>query len=53
MTRAAFGALLGGALDLVEAMNDGRVAVDGDPAVFGRLVGLLDPPDPDFAIVTP
>jgi alkyl sulfatase BDS1-like metallo-beta-lactamase superfamily hydrolase len=53
LTRALFGALLGGALDLVEAIGDGRVVVNGDPAVFGRLARLLDPPDPDFSIVTP
>jgi hypothetical protein len=29
------------------------VRVDGDPDVRGRLVALLDEPDPDFAIVTP
>jgi alkyl sulfatase BDS1-like metallo-beta-lactamase superfamily hydrolase len=53
LTRPLFGALLGGALDLGEAIGDGRVVVDGDPAVFGRLASLLDPPDPDFSIVTP
>jgi hypothetical protein len=25
----------------------------GDPAVLGRLTGLLDTPDPAFPIVTP
>ncbi|MFC1399754.1 MULTISPECIES: alkyl/aryl-sulfatase [Streptacidiphilus] len=29
------------------------VAVTGDVAVLGRLLALLDSPDPDFAIVTP
>ncbi|MGW8885274.1 alkyl/aryl-sulfatase [Streptomyces sp. NPDC055749] len=29
------------------------VGVEGDPGVLKRLVGLLDTPDPNFAIVTP
>ncbi|MFG2768692.1 alkyl sulfatase C-terminal domain-containing protein, partial [Streptomyces rubiginosohelvolus] len=29
------------------------VSVQGDPQVFATLTGLLDTPDPDFAIVTP
>jgi len=29
------------------------ITVDGDPAVLGRLMAVLDAPDPDFAIVTP
>ncbi len=29
------------------------VAFVGDPAVLGRLMAVLDTPDPDFAIVTP
>ena len=29
------------------------VTVEGDPAVLSRLMGLLDSPDPNFAIVTP
>ncbi|WP_406466077.1 MBL fold metallo-hydrolase [Streptomyces sp. NBC_00111] len=29
------------------------VGVQGDPQVFATLTGLLDTPDPDFAIVTP
>ncbi|MFC1444005.1 alkyl sulfatase dimerization domain-containing protein [Streptacidiphilus sp. N1-10] len=39
------GALAGRGLD--------GVAVTGDVAVLGRLLALLDSPDPDFAIVTP
>jgi alkyl sulfatase BDS1-like metallo-beta-lactamase superfamily hydrolase len=27
--------------------------MSGDPAVLGRLMSLIDNPDPDFAIVTP
>jgi alkyl sulfatase BDS1-like metallo-beta-lactamase superfamily hydrolase len=53
MTRPVLGGLLGGMLDLSEAIADGRITVDGDVEDFGRLVALLDPPDGDFAIVTP
>jgi len=27
--------------------------LDGDAALFAELLGLLDPPDPSFAVVTP
>ncbi len=40
-------------LDLVAALTDGTVQVDGDPAVLGRLVGYVAPVDPGFDIVTP
>jgi alkyl sulfatase BDS1-like metallo-beta-lactamase superfamily hydrolase len=29
------------------------VAIDGDASVLTRLIGLLDEPDPTFAVVTP
>jgi alkyl sulfatase BDS1-like metallo-beta-lactamase superfamily hydrolase len=29
------------------------VAVDGDASGLTRLIGLLDEPDPTFAIITP
>ena len=45
MTRAALPGLLLGRTD--------GVTLDGDPAVLGRLMAVLDAPDPDFAIVTP
>lgn len=53
LSRQALGALLAGVLDLGEAVADGRISVDGDSAVLPRLVGLLDPPDETFPIVTP
>ncbi len=53
LSRQALGALLAGVLDLGEAVADGRISVDGDSAVLARLVGLLDPPDETFPIVTP
>jgi alkyl sulfatase BDS1-like metallo-beta-lactamase superfamily hydrolase len=35
------------------ALAAAGVRVDGDPTALGRLVGALEAPDPDFAIVTP
>jgi hypothetical protein len=32
---------------------DGAVTIAGDPAGFQRLLSLIAPVDPDFAIVTP
>jgi alkyl sulfatase BDS1-like metallo-beta-lactamase superfamily hydrolase len=49
MPRAALGALMSGA-------DPGTIEgaeVSGDPTVLGTLLGVLDAPDPDFAIVTP
>lgn len=45
-------ALLGGQ-DLSEMIGSGKVTVDGDATALAELVGYLDAPDPDFAIVTP
>jgi alkyl sulfatase BDS1-like metallo-beta-lactamase superfamily hydrolase len=53
LSRAALVGLVTGSLDLAGAMDDGTVAVDGDPAVLGRLVALLAPVDPAFDIVVP
>jgi alkyl sulfatase BDS1-like metallo-beta-lactamase superfamily hydrolase len=44
-TRAALPGLLAGHTD--------GVSLEGDAAVLGRLMALLEAPDPDFAIVTP
>ena len=41
---------------LIGLLLDGRtegVEMSGDPGVLATLVGLLDTPDPDFAVVTP
>jgi ubiquinone biosynthesis protein UbiJ len=40
-------------VDLKAGIADGTVTVDGDPADLQRLVDLLAPVNPDFAIVTP
>lgn len=53
LTRHALIGLVTGMLDLASALADGTVSVVGDPADLARLVSLLAPVDPDFAIVTP
>ena len=53
LSRRALIGLVTGLVDLATALGDGTVVVDGDPADLGRLVSLLAPVDPDFAIVTP
>jgi alkyl sulfatase BDS1-like metallo-beta-lactamase superfamily hydrolase len=45
LPRAALVGVLAGQLD--------GVSIEGDPTVLGRLMAVLDAPDPDFAIVTP
>ncbi len=39
--------------DMAAMIGDGRVTVEGDAGKLAELVGYLDAPDPDFAIVTP
>lgn len=53
LTRGALIGLVTGSLDLQQTVEEGTVAVEGDPADLRRLVSLLAPVDPDFAIVTP
>jgi alkyl sulfatase BDS1-like metallo-beta-lactamase superfamily hydrolase len=53
LTRPVLVGLITGSIDLVEALGDGTVTVDGDPAILGSLVGVVAPVDPDFAVVTP
>ena len=45
-------AVLGGK-DLGEMISGGSVEVDNNSAALTELIGYLDAPDPDFAIVTP
>lgn len=40
-------------IDAAAALGDGRMVIDGDLGVLGRLVGLVAPVDRDFPIVTP
>ena len=51
--REALNQLLLKAADLGELVESGRLRVEGDGAKLGELLGLLDEPDPGFAIVTP
>lgn len=51
--RRALTELLSGSSELVDLANGGRLSVEGDGVKLGELLGLLDDPDPGFAIVTP
>jgi alkyl sulfatase BDS1-like metallo-beta-lactamase superfamily hydrolase len=51
--RAAFNRLIAGVAQPLDLVTDGDLVIEGDAALFGELLGLLDPPDPNFAIVTP
>jgi alkyl sulfatase BDS1-like metallo-beta-lactamase superfamily hydrolase len=51
--REALNQLLLGAAEIGELAEGGRLRVEGDGAKLGELLGLLDEPDPGFAIVTP
>jgi alkyl sulfatase BDS1-like metallo-beta-lactamase superfamily hydrolase len=51
--REALTELLLKTADIGELAGDGRLEVEGDGAKLGELLGLLDEPDPGFAIVTP
>jgi alkyl sulfatase BDS1-like metallo-beta-lactamase superfamily hydrolase len=51
--RSALNEVLGGAVSLEQLIASGRLGVEGDQSKLGELLGLLDPPDPGFAIVTP
>lgn len=49
----AFNRLIAGAAEPQDLVASGDLAIEGDAARFGELLGLLDPPDPNFAMVTP
>jgi alkyl sulfatase BDS1-like metallo-beta-lactamase superfamily hydrolase len=51
--RRALNEMLGKEADLAELAQSGRLRVEGDGEKLGELLGLLDEPDPGFAIVTP
>jgi alkyl sulfatase BDS1-like metallo-beta-lactamase superfamily hydrolase len=51
--REALDQLLLEIADIGELAESGRLRVEGDGAKLGELLGLLDEPDPGFAIVTP
>ena len=45
--------LFGGLISLADQVAAGDITVAGDITSVAALAGLLDRPDPDFAIVTP
>jgi alkyl sulfatase BDS1-like metallo-beta-lactamase superfamily hydrolase len=45
--------VIAGSATIEEIVTSGRLTIDGDQTALGRLLGLLDPPDPQFAIVVP
>jgi alkyl sulfatase BDS1-like metallo-beta-lactamase superfamily hydrolase len=51
--RSALNELFAGITPMPELLQAGRLRVEGDAAKLGELLGLLDQPDPSFAIVTP
>ena len=51
--RSALNDVVAGSATLEEVTCAGRLRVEGDQAKLGELLGLLVPPDPRFAIVTP
>jgi alkyl sulfatase BDS1-like metallo-beta-lactamase superfamily hydrolase len=51
--REALNQLLLKTAEIGELAESGRLRVDGDGVKLGELLGLLDEPDPGFAIVTP
>jgi alkyl sulfatase BDS1-like metallo-beta-lactamase superfamily hydrolase len=51
--RRALNEMLAKTADLAELAQSGRLRVEGDGEKLGQLLGLLDEPDPGFAIVTP
>lgn len=53
LTRPLLIGLITEQLDLEQALADGAVEVQGEPAVLQRLLAVLAPVDPAFAIVTP
>jgi alkyl sulfatase BDS1-like metallo-beta-lactamase superfamily hydrolase len=51
--RQALNEMLSGSAELADLASGGRLRIEGDGVKLGELLGLLDEPDPGFAIVTP
>jgi alkyl sulfatase BDS1-like metallo-beta-lactamase superfamily hydrolase len=51
--RSALNEVIAGTAKIEELSSSSRLDIEGDQAKLGELLGLLDPPDPNFAIVTP
>ena len=53
VSRTGFDGLIAGVSQPQDLLSAGDLTIEGNAALFGELLGLLDPPDPNFAIVTP
>ncbi len=53
VARKAFDRILLGTAAPADLLASGELRIEGDAARLGTLLGLLDEPDPGFAIVTP
>ncbi len=53
VSRTGFDGLIAGVSQPQDLLAAGDLMIEGNAALFGELLGLLDPPDPNFAIVTP
>ncbi len=53
LTRTLLIEILTGQTELTQAIADGALEVDGDLGVLQRLMAVIAPVDPNFAIVTP
>jgi linear primary-alkylsulfatase len=53
LARPAIDAVLLGQAKLEDQVKSGKITIGGDGAKLGELFGLLDKPNPTFAIVTP
>ncbi|WP_024794435.1 alkyl/aryl-sulfatase [Tomitella biformata] len=53
LTRPSLIGVLIGGRPFQDEVGSGAISIEGDITALGRLVGVLDKPDPDFAIVTP
>lgn len=51
--RSALNQIAAKSASIEDLFESGRLSVDGDAMKLGELLGLMDPPDPEFAIVTP
>jgi alkyl sulfatase BDS1-like metallo-beta-lactamase superfamily hydrolase len=53
IAREALDELVAGRTTIADLVAAGRLTIHGDDAKLQEVLGLLDPPDPGFAIVTP
>jgi alkyl sulfatase BDS1-like metallo-beta-lactamase superfamily hydrolase len=53
VTRSAINEIFLGTAKVEDLISTGHLQIEGDQSKLGQLLALLDPPDPNFAIVTP